>query len=70
MKAVIKLPIVCGEKTCVSKSGKFCAYLRVSRFGTEWTCNIFREWELLKDTHGDGTGWLLRHRECIKATEE
>lgn len=60
----------CGEKTCASEPGVFCNHMLTRRFGTEWVCGLFRrdgEPVVLDDDIGDGTGWLMRCRECLEA---
>lgn len=37
------IPIECGETTCASEPGKFCRFLWIQKFGTEFVCGIFSE---------------------------
>lgn len=61
------LNITCGEKTCASEPGKFCEYVRSKKFGTRWDCYLFGE---LGNSKDDGTGWLLRHEDCLAAEDK
>lgn len=71
MKRHLRIEINCGEKTCASKPGAFCRHMLTTRFGQENICGLFRypsgEPIRLDDTNGDGTGWLLRCRECLES---
>lgn len=58
MKWNIKFQIDCGKKTCASKPGKFCQFLRTSMNGKD-TCYLFGR-------VFDKDGWLQRHPECLK----
>jgi hypothetical protein len=53
-------------ETCGDGSGSFCQFVRTGRFGTEWTCKLFREKLALREA----MGWLQRWPECIEAEEE
>jgi len=54
---------------CIDEDGTRCKWIRVSRFGTAWSCKIFCDqadkgaW----DTLNEREGCLERHPECIKA---
>lgn len=60
-----------GSEHCIATTldSGFCPFLRTSRFGKLWSCQIFRGRIPLEDTAGDGTGRLLRWPECIAAEE-
>lgn len=68
MKRRLQIAIECGESTCASAPGVFCAQLRVARFGTRFVCAAF-DYEELRDGSGtlSGPGWLQRLPECLTA---
>ena len=63
--------------TCGDGSGKFCPMLRVSAFGSRFSCLVFRdgaehprgEASELKTSNGEPNGSLLRWPECIAAED-
>ena len=55
----------CGEKTCAREPGKFCRFLATTHFGTHYVCRMYGDREIVNDSNGDGTGWLLRLEECL-----
>lgn len=68
MKRTLTIAIDAGEKTCASEPGKFCPWVRTSRFGTRWHCGLFGS-TYLRDENGD-EGWLQRLGICLAAEKE
>lgn len=70
MKRLLTIRIDSGANTCCSPNKTLCRWLRISQFGTVCSCFLFSEqdssgrWEALNE---DENGWLLRHKECLKA---
>lgn len=64
----LKLEINCGEKTCAAEPKVFCTFLRSRMDGSNPFCHLFEQ--RLRDTNGDGMGWVLRCKECLAATEQ
>lgn len=60
-----------GPAHCIAESldRGHCPYLRTARFGSLWSCQVFRDRVQLKDSTGDGTGRLLRWPECVAAED-
>ena len=60
------LVIACGEKTCASAPDKFCQFVRVTHFGTRWSCHLYEERLYAKDDHDipNDSGWLQRCARC------
>jgi hypothetical protein len=61
-----------GEKTCAVKPGKWCRFMSQGDLtGQAPACTLFRDGggssRILRDEHGDVTGWLQRLPECIAA---
>jgi hypothetical protein len=56
------LVIDCGETTCASSPGVFCAYVRTGTFGTRWYCHLYSSKELYAVP--DSEGWLQRLPAC------
>ena len=78
MTRSIRLPIALATTTtCGDGSGKFCPTLRVSAFGSRFSCLGFRdgaahpsgEASELQTSSGKPSGWLLRWPECIAAED-
>ena len=63
MKRTLHLEIVAGEKICASGPGEFCPHVRVSHFGTRFSCAMFDQEKALPEKRG----WLHRHPACIAA---
>jgi len=74
----LKIKIECGETTCASEKGQFCAHCLSQRFGTEHFCNLFSPYDTgggkfrsraPLEVHGEGprAGWLARLPECVEA---
>jgi hypothetical protein len=51
----------CGKKTCASKQGKFCIFVR-TYMGCKWSCGLFNGVKL----YDNEDGWLARCPECLK----
>lgn len=67
MKRRLAFVIEAGEATCASAPGKFCAYVRVSNFGSKWKCALFDLVRLREGESGSPhEGWLLRRPECLE----
>ena len=70
------IQVNCGEKTCCSEPGKLCPWLRVSKFGTLWCCQIFSEYifpmdgKMYPEALEEKDGWLQRHPKCLAAEKE
>lgn len=62
MKRHLNIVIESGETTCYSKPGVRCPQVRVARFGTEWSCQLFGQ--VLPENE---RGWLTRLPQCINA---
>ena len=68
-KRTLAIPIRCGEKTCTTAPGYFCAFLRVSRYGIDYSCRLFSEqyssglWVALEEKDG----LILRSADCLRA---
>ena len=60
----LSIYVDCGDTTCASEPGKFCAYAMSSRFGTIWHCGLFKMAQL-NTSKPDGDGWLLRCDACL-----
>ena len=76
MTRSIRLPIAhATATTCGDGNGKFCPMLRVSAFGSRFSCLVFHdgaehprgEAAELKTSNGKPSGWLLRWPECTEA---
>jgi hypothetical protein len=61
----ITLNINCGKDSCAKERGVFCQFL-VSRMGGSDPRRYLFD-ELLYDSDGGITGWLLRCEECKEA---
>ena len=63
----VSIEYECGETTCAIEPGKFCKFVRVSHFGTYFSCALFlgpdRANRHLEDNEN---GWLARCEECLK----
>lgn len=64
----VSIEYECGEKTCAVAPGKFCRFVRVSRFGKRYSCARFFDAggdpQGLKDS---SEGWLARCKQCLEA---
>lgn len=68
MNKMLAIEINCGDTTCAEEPGKFCRYLRVSRFGSAYHCQLFSEFEEKRlETLQEKDGWLQRHPRCLAA---
>lgn len=65
-KHKIKVEFECGEKTCASRRGEFCGFLRkqMKSWGVEKgeVCNLY-DVTLFEDKPG---GWLMRCPKCLE----
>ena len=74
MNRILQISIDCGETTCASEPGKFCAFVGSRRFGSIPVCMLFPDPNSTYKTPGGTTnlmtlnGWLQRCPECLKAT--
>lgn len=62
-KRELRIPIECGDRTCASAPGEFCAYSGTRRFGTEVVCLLFNVAKEHLDVEG---GWTMRCKECLE----
>jgi hypothetical protein len=60
VKRKLTIAIESGDRTCASKPGKFCPWVRTTHFGSRYHCGLFGK--VLDD--GDD-GWLQRLPECL-----
>jgi len=71
MKTLV-LPVSQHPWRCIEEDGKRCKWLRVSRFGTVWSCKMFSEqgdtgrWSALKEKDD----CLMKHPECLDSTSK
>jgi len=71
MRARLTFEIECGERTCASKPGKFCRFLRTKKLGQIPVCDIFRERNGEEKRLLDSEeGWVLRCEECLAVAQE
>jgi len=68
MPKILKIEIDCAEKTCASEPGKFCRFVSTKHFGQHYYCHLFEE--DLKDSLGNGEGWLLRCEKCLELEDK
>ena len=76
MEKTLLIQVNCGEKTCYSEPGKPCQWLRVSKFGTLWSCQIYSEYnfpmdgKMYPDPLEEKDGWIQRHPKCLSAESD
>jgi hypothetical protein len=68
MKYRLTKVIECGATTCASEPGKFCQQLRVSHFGTRWSCYEFEC--AIEPPKDNFEGWLQRCKACLEQARE
>jgi hypothetical protein len=67
-KYILPFKITCGETTCASEPGAFCAYLWTEKFGSVPFCYLFSQRDHYKGRHTaleEKDGWLQRHPDCL-----
>jgi hypothetical protein len=65
MRKILKIEIECSHVTCASKPGKFCRYVGITHFGSQYVCMLFSSNDNSHTKLKEKDGWLLRCNECI-----
>ena len=69
MRTVLRIDIICGEATCESAPGKFCAYYRSEINPTEAVCMLFPStWESTTKLVVNADGQIARCDDCMRAS--
>lgn len=65
----IKIKIECGQSTCASEPGKFCAFFGSVKFGLISVCRLFPTDENSFTVLEEQNGWVQRCADCKESQE-